>query len=363
MNAAGKDVVSLGIGGPDGAPPAAAVNAAIESMQRQDSHSYQLASGIPELKEAYARFYRNHYGVNLDPATQVLPLIGSKEGIMHISLAFLNPGDKVLVPNPGYPTYAAVTRITGATPVFYNLTEENGWYPDFDTLEATDLSGVKLMWINYPHMPTGTPATKELFDKTIDFGRRHGILIVHDNPYSFILNDNPMSILQTPGALDTAIEMNSTSKSLNMAGWRMGVAVGKPEYITWVRKIKSNIDSGQFRPMMLGTAKALEADSSWFNELNKTYASRRKAAERIMTALECSFNPAQQGMFLWGRIPDRIPDVERFTDLILEKCRVFITPGSIFGSNGNRYIRISLCAPIHRLDEAYNRLISQPNLL
>lgn len=356
MNAEGKDIISLGIGGPDGPAPAEAIDTTAEMLRRPDTHSYQLGTGIPALREAYAGWYADRFGVTLDPATQILPLIGSKEGILHVSLTFLNPGDKVLVPNPGYPTYTAVSRIVGAEVITYDLTADGGWYPDFDALEASDLSGVKLMWINYPHMPTGTPATRELFEKTVAFGRRHGILIAHDNPYSFILNREPLSLLSIPGAMETAIEMNSLSKSHNMAGWRMGMVAGSAEHISWIRRIKSNIDSGQFRPVMEGAVKALAQPQQWYDDLYDMYASRRKAAERVMDALGSTFDPGQRGMFLWGRVPDSVADVETFADEVLARARVFITPGFIFGSNGARYIRISLCAPVEKIDEARRRI-------
>lgn len=356
MNAAGRDIISLGIGGPDGAAPESAVEATVGSIRRSDTHSYQLGTGIPELRRAFAYWYAGHFGVALDPETEILPLIGSKEGILHISLAFLNPGDRVLVPNPGYPTYTSVTRIVGAESVPYDLTADSGWLPDFEVLENSDLDRVKLMWINYPHMPTGTPATRALFERAVEFGRRHGILIAHDNPYSFILNREPLSLLAVPGAKETAIEMNSLSKSHNMAGWRVGMVAGKPEFIDWIKRVKSNIDSGQFRPVMEGAVEALKADDTWYDDLYRMYASRRKAAEDVMNVLGCTFEPDQRGMFLWGRVPDTIADVEVFCDDILEKARVFITPGFIFGSNGARYIRISLCATVEKLNEAASRI-------
>lgn len=356
MRAAGLDVVSLGIGGPDGSAPLEAIEATTESIRRPDAHSYQLGTGIPELRMAFAEWYKDKYGVTLDPATMILPLIGSKEGILHISLAFLNPGDKVLVPNPGYPAYTAVSHIVGAIAEPYNLTAENGWYPDFDALEHIDLSGIKLMWINYPHMPTGAPASQSLFEKAVEFGRRHGILIAHDNPYSFIYNREALSILAVPGAFDVAVEMNSLSKSHNMAGWRIGMVAGSSEHIDWIRRIKSNIDSGQFRPIMEGAVQALKQPQKWYDELYTLYAERRKAAERVMEALGCSFDPSQRGMFLWGRVPDHIDSVEKFCDNLLQNKKVFITPGFIFGSNGERYVRISLCATVERLNEAAKRL-------
>lgn len=358
MNAGGKNVISLGIGGPDGSAPEAAIERTVESIRRPDTHSYQLGIGLPELRKAFADWYKRWYDVSLDPETMILPLIGSKEGILHISLAFLNPGDKVLVPNPGYPTYTSVSRIVGAQTVPYDLKAENGWYPDFDALEKSDLSGVRMMWINYPQMPTGAPASRSLFSEIVDFGKRHGIVIAHDNPYSFIYNREPLSLLSVPGALDIAVEMNSLSKSHNMAGWRMGMVAGNPEFIGWIKKVKSNIDSGQFRPLMEGAAEALKLDREWYDRLYDLYAERRKSAERVMGALGCHWDDSQRGMFLWGRVPDSVDDVEAFCDDILENARVFITPGFIFGSNGARYIRISLCAPVEKLNEAYERIKS-----
>lgn len=356
LKAAGHDVISLGIGGPDGAAPEGAVEATVRSIRRSDTHSYQLGTGIPALRQAFARWYKENYDVSLDPERMILPLIGSKEGILHVSLAFLNPGDRVLVPNPGYPTYTSVSRIVGADIMTYDLTAENGWYPDFEALEKSDLSGVKLMWINYPHMPTGAPATKQLFERIVDFGRRHNILIAHDNPYSFILNKEPLSLLSVPGAFDVAIEMNSLSKSHNMAGWRMGMVAGHADYIGWIRRVKSNIDSGQFLPVMEGAVEALNQGSEWYEGLNAVYGKRRKAAERVMHALGCDFDPNQRGLFLWGKVPEEVVNVEKFCDMVLNKAHVFITPGFIFGSNGERYIRISLCATEERLSEAAERI-------
>lgn len=356
MRAEGIDVVSLGIGGPDMPPAAEVVDTLVESARRPDTHSYQLGTGTPEMRAAMARWYADKYGVKLDPATEIMPLIGSKEGIMHISMTFLNPGDRVLVPNPGYPTYTSVTRIVGAVPVPYGLVEDNGWQPDFDALEALDSSDIKIMWVNYPHMPTGARAHLETFRRLVDFGRRHSILIVNDNPYSFILNNEPLSILQVPDAMDTAIEMNSLSKSHNMAGWRIGMIAANASFISWIRRIKSNVDSGQFRPMMDAAVCALSQGPEWYDNLNSLYAGRRAAAEKVMQALGCTFDPDQRGMFLWGRVPDTIDDVAAFAEDLLESAHVFITPGFIFGSNGIRYIRISLCSPVKALDEARRRI-------
>lgn len=356
LNAEGRDIISLGIGGPDRMPADEVIDTLCEEARKEGNHSYQSYTGLPALRQAYADFYRRWYGVELDPSKEILPLIGSKEGILHVSLALLNPGDGVLVPNPGYPTYTSVSRLAQAEVFNYDLTEENGWLPDFDQLEKMPLERIKLMWVNYPHMPTGTQATPELLQRIVDFGRRHGIVIAHDNPYSFILNDNPTSLLQIEGANDVAIELNSMSKSHNMAGWRMGMLASNPTMIEWILKVKSNIDSGQFRPMMLAAVKGLEADKSWYDTLNATYARRRAVAEEVMTALGCTFDPTQRGLFLWGRIADSESGSEAVADRALYESRVFVTPGFIFGSNGDRYIRISLCATEEKLREALARI-------
>ena len=363
LNAQGADIISLGIGGPDRPPLKDVIDTLCAEAQVESNHSYQPYVGIPQLRQAFARWYNRWYGVELDANTEIQPLIGSKEGILHVSLAFLNPGDGVLVPNPGYPTYSSVSRLAQAEIFNYDLTEENGWYPDFEALEKLPLERIKLMWINYPHMPTGTPATLDLYQKIIDFGRRHNIVIVNDNPYSFILNDKPMSILQVDGAKDIAIEMNSMSKSHNMAGWRVGMLASNPTFINWILKVKSNIDSGQFKPVMLAAVKALEADKDWYTTLNNLYRSRRNVAEEIMTELGCTFNPSQRGLFLWGRIPDSIASSETLADKVLYDARVFITPGFIFGSNGDRYIRISLCATEENMHRALNRIREMNNNL
>lgn len=356
LNAEGRDIISLGIGGPDRPPHARVVDTLCEYAHRSDTHGYQPYVGPVELRQAYADWYRRWYGVELNPANEIQPLIGSKEGILHITLAFVNLGDGVLVPNPGYPTYTSVSRLAGAEIFTYNLKEENAWYPDFDELESMPLDRIKLMWVNYPNMPTGAPATHELYEKIVDFGRRYNILIVNDNPYSFILNDNPISMLSVEGAKDVVIEMNSLSKSHNMAGWRMAMLASNAQFVEWVLKVKSNIDSGQFRPAMLAAVEALKCDSDWFDELNAVYARRRRVAERIMDALGCTFDPRQRGLFLWGKIPDAAESSEKFADNILYNARVFITPGFIFGSNGERFIRISLCATEEKMEEALTRI-------
>ena len=358
LNAEGKDIISLAIGSPDMPPSKATIQTLCDNAKKADAHGYQPTVGIPELRKAMAQFYKRWYGVELDPATEIQPLIGSKEGILHVTLALCNPGDKVLVPNPGYPTYTALSKILGQQIVNYDLREDNGWHPDFAQLEQMDLEGVKLMWTNYPNMPTGGRATRELYEQLVDFARRHHIIIVNDNPYSFILNrDEHLSILQVPGAKECCIEFNSMSKSHNMPGWRVGLLATNAQFVQWILRIKSNIDSGTFRPLQLAAAQAYENSDDWHTQANvATYASRRKIAEAIMTELGCSFDHTQQGMFLWGKIPDSIANVEDLTERVLHEARVFITPGFIFGSNGERYIRISLCAKDEKMQEALKRI-------
>lgn len=356
MNAAGKNVINLGVGSPDLPPSERTVNVLCESARQADTHGYQPYVGIPELRNGFAEWYRRWYGVELDPKTEIQPLIGSKEGILHISLAFLNPGDGVLVPNPGYPTYSSVSKLVGARLVPYDLKEENGWMPDFEALEKADLSGVKLMWTNYPNMPTGANASVALYEKLVAFGRKHGIVICNDNPYSFILNDCPLSILSIPGARETCIEMNSMSKAHNMPGWRMAMLASNAQFVQWILKVKSNIDSGQFRPMQLAAAEALKAPEEWYESINRTYRNRRDLAGQIMHALGCRFDENQVGMFLWGKIPERVFGSEILADRVLYDANVFITPGFIFGSNGNRYIRLSLCCKEKTLEEALARI-------
>ncbi|MCM1290595.1 MAG: aminotransferase class I/II-fold pyridoxal phosphate-dependent enzyme [Prevotella sp.] len=355
LNAEGKDIVSLGIGGPDLPPAESVLKTLSEASRRGDTHGYMPTKGDRRLRESFARFYKRHYGVDLDAESELQPLIGSKEGILHLSLAFINPGDKVLVPNPGYPTYTSAPKLAGAQVIYYDLKEEQGWLPDFAQLERLAQEGVKMMWVNYPHMPTGTPARRDVFEKLVAFGHKYGILIVNDNPYSFILNEHPQSILSVAGAKEVAMEMNSLSKSHNMPGWRIGMIAGNKEFISTVLKVKSNVDSGQYLPMQLAAAVALDADSQWYGSLNKEYALRRATAEKIMRSLGCSFDSNQRGLFLWGKIPEDVEDVERFTDRVLYEAGVFITPGFIFGSNGDRYIRISLCANQEKLNEALRR--------
>ncbi len=356
LNAAGADIVSLGVGGPDRPPHTDVVKTLCDEAAKCDAHGYQPYTGLKELRQAFTDWYGKYYGVELDPGSELLPLIGSKEGVTHITLAFVNPGDGVLVPNPGYPTYTSVSRLAEAEIYNYDLTEETGWLPDFDALEKLPLDRIKLMWVNYPNMPTGKCASTETFERLVEFGRKHNIVIVNDNPYSFILNDTPLSIFNVAGAKDIAIELNSLSKSHNMPGWRIGMAASNPEFISWILRVKSNVDSGQFRPVMLAAAKALQCGGEWYEELNREYRARRKVAEKIMCALGCSFDPQQRGLFLWGKIPDGQSNAEEYTDTILDKARVFVVPGSIFGSNGDRHIRLSLCATQKKLNEALSRI-------
>ena len=358
MNAKGMDIISLAIGSPDMPPSEETVETLCREARKADAHGYQPTTGIPQLRQAMADFYRRWYGVELDPAKEIQPLIGSKEGILHVTLAFVNPGDAVLVPNPGYPTYTSLSNLLGARIVNYDLVEDNGWQPDFDQLESMDLTGVKLLWTNYPNMPTGGRAQRETYERLVRFAREHDIIVVNDNPYSFILNEGEkLSILQIPGAKDHCIEFNSMSKSHNMPGWRVGMLATNGEFISWILKVKSNIDSGTFRALQLAAAQAYANTEQWHTEANiATYARRRAMAQEIMDTLHCSYDPNQVGMFLWGRIPDSYADVEELTERVLHEARVFITPGFIFGSNGKRFIRISLCAKDEKFREAVERI-------
>ena len=358
LNAQGLDIVSLAIGSPDMPPSKRTIDKLCEVAANPNAHGYQPTMGTPELRQAMAAFYKKWYGVELNPNTEIQPLIGSKEGILHTTLAFVNPGDEVLVPNPGYPTYTSLSKILGAKVVNYNLLENNGWQPDFEGLEQMDLSRVKLMWTNYPNMPTGGVARMETYERLVAFAKKHGIVVVNDNPYSFILNENPLSLLQVSGAKDCCIEFNSMSKSHNMPGWRVGMCCTNATFISWILKIKSNIDSGTFRGIQLAAAEALQHnDAEWHHEANiNTYLRRRKIAEEIMTTLGCTFDPNQVGMFLWGKIPEKYNNVEDLTERVLHEARVFITPGFIFGTNGERYIRISLCAKDDKIREALQRI-------
>ncbi len=362
LNAEGKDIISLAIGSPDMPPSEHTIDVLCQEARKANAHGYQPTIGIPELRKAMADFYKRWYGVELDPASEVQPLIGSKEGILHATLAFVNPGDTVLVPNPGYPTYTSLSKLLGAEVVNYDLTEEGGWQPDFEQLEAMDLSRVKLMWTNYPHMPTGARARRETYERLVAFAKKHGIVIVNDNPYSFILNEGEfLSILQIPGAKECCIEFNSLSKSHNMPGWRVAMLCSNAQFIQWILKVKTNVENGTFRAIQLAAADALtNTTEEWHHEANvRTYGSRRAIAEEIMEALGCTFDPDQTGMFLWGRIPDSYENVEDLTERVLHEARVFITPGFIFGSNGNRYIRISLCAKDELMREALARIREQ----
>ena len=360
MNAdGGSPVINLGIGGPDFLPSDATLRSLIDDAMRPDANGYQSYVGLPELRRAWSDFYARWYGVTLDADREVLPLIGSKEGIMHLTMAMVNPGDAVLVPDPGYPTYTSVSKLCGAQILTYDLTYENDWEPDFDAIEHYDLSRVKIMWVNYPHMPTGKRASRELLSRIVEFGRKHNILIVNDNPYSFILNNHPTSIMQIEGAEEVCIEFNSMSKTHSMPGWRQGVAVGRPEFIEWMLRVKSNVDSGMYRPMMKAAATALANPEEYYRRQNEAYRVRRIAAEQIMQHLGCEFDPNQGGLFLWGRIPDHYADCEALTEPILQKARVFLTPGFIFGKNGERFIRISLCAPFEKIQEALLRISAE----
>ena len=358
LNAEGQDIISLAIGSPDMPPSPQTIEKLCEVAHDPSAHGYQPTCGLPELRKAMAGFYKRTYGVDVDWATEVQPIIGSKEGIMYATLAFCNPGDKVLIPNPGYPTYTAVNKIFGTQIIYYDLQENNGWQPDFDTLEKMDLEGVLLMWTNYPNMPTGGTARMETYEKLVDFARRHDIVVVNDNPYSLILNEHPMSIMQVPGAKDYCIELNSMSKSHNMPGWRVAMMLSNKDYISWIFKIQSNIENGTFRGIQLAAAEAYNTNSEdWHRENNiENYRRRRVIAEQILDTLGCTYDKSQVGMFVWGRIPDSYADVEDLTEQVLHEAKVFITPGFIFGSNGKRYIRISLCAKDEKIEEALKRI-------
>jgi aspartate/methionine/tyrosine aminotransferase len=358
MRKEGLDIINLGIGSPDQPPSESTVTALIEEARKPTSHGYQSYSGIHSLRKGFADLYKKYFHVELNPDNEILLLMGSKEGIMHISMAFVNPGDEVLVPDPGYPTYSSVTNLVGGIVKKYKLNEKTGWEPDLDSLEKSDLSKVKLMWVNYPHMPTGVSGSMELFERLIAFCRKHEILLVNDNPYSFILNNDYKSVLAVNGSKEVALELNSLSKSHNMAGWRVGMVAGNSEYIKAVLKVKSNMDSGMFLGMQMAAVEALKNEESWFNSVNSVYLKRRKIVEEIMNLLSCKFDKSQVGLFVWGRIPDAISDCESFIEDILNKAHVFITPGFIFGEEGQRYIRISLCATEQRLEEAKERLVN-----
>ena len=353
--AAGKPIINMGIGSPDLQPPTKVLDAIQKSLGDASAHKYQSYQGLPELRNAITTFYKRKFSVDSNPENEVLPLMGSKEGIMHISMAFLNEGDQVLIPNPGYPTYTSVTKLVGATPLFYNLSDATNWQPDFDALETQDLTGVKIMWVNYPHMPTGANATLETFEKLIAFGKKHQILIINDNPYSFILNDTPLSILQVDGAKDIALELNSLSKTFNMAGWRVGMVLGNSRYINEILKVKSNMDSGMFYGIQKGAIEALQLSDDWFTAQNKIYKERRALIWQLADKLGARYDRNATGLFVWAKIPQGKKAVE-VTDAVLYDKDIFITPGTIFGSQGEGYIRFSLCVTSEVIKEAIQRL-------
>ena len=355
LAAAGKPIINMGIGSPDLQPPVEVLAAIKSSLNDPSAHKYQSYQGLPELRSAISEFYKNKFSVDTNPEDEVLPLMGSKEGIMHISMAFLNEGDKVLIPNPGYPTYTSVTKLVGAEPLFYNLSDANNWQPNYKELEEQDLSDVKIMWVNYPHMPTGTNGTLETFQKLVAFGKKHQILIINDNPYSFILNDNPVSILQVEGAKDTALELNSLSKTFNMAGWRVGMVLGNSAYISEILKVKSNMDSGMFYGIQKGAIEALQLPDTWFTVQNKIYEERRVLIWKLADKLGATYNKNTTGLFVWAKIPEG-KKAEEVTDAVLYDKDIFITPGTIFGSQGEGYIRFSLCVTKAIIKEAISRI-------
>ncbi len=355
LKATGLPIINLGVGSPDLQPPHKVITALTESLTSPDAHKYQSYQGLIELREAMANFYREQFNVALSPKTEILPLMGSKEGIMHISMAFLNEGDEVLVPNPGYPTYQSVTKLLGAKPVFYDLEEDNNWHPDLLALEKSDLSKVKLMWINYPHMPTGINATYKFFEELIAFAKRNNILIINDNPYSFILNNAPKSILSVRGAKEVCLELNSLSKTFNMAGWRVGMVLGDEKYINNILKVKSNMDSGMFYGIQKGAIEALKCSEMWYISLNSVYEQRRELIWKLAEALNCTFDKSTSGLFVWAKLPDFLK-AEEFIDIVLKNNHIFIAPGTIFGSKGEGYIRFSLCASTEDIEEAIARV-------
>ena len=355
LSAQGKPIINMGIGSPDLQPPPAVIEAIQQAVLQEGAHKYQSYQGLPAFRQAVADFYQKNYQVAVNPENEILPLMGSKEGILHISMAFLNKGDKVLIPNPGYPTYTSVTNLVEAVPVFYDLTSEHNWEPNFKQLEQKDLSNVKLMWVNYPHMPTGAKATEDLFKKLIALGKKHQLLIINDNPYSFVLNNNPLSILSIDGAKETAIELNSLSKSFNMAGWRVGMLLGATPILEEVLKVKTQMDSGMFYGIQQGAIAALKVSSGWFENMNEIYQKRRKLIWQIAEALDCTFDKNTSGMFVWAKIPAG-KKAENIVDDLLYKHHIFIAPGTIFGSKGEGYIRFSLCVPEEKIKEALERL-------
>lgn len=356
MRRAGLDIINLGIGSPDQPPSENTIARLTEEARKPNIHGYQSYNGIPALRKAFSDWYLRYFNVKLDPDNEILPLMGSKEGIMHITMAFVNQGDEVLIPDPGYPTYSSVTRLVGGKIKYYELDEKNGWLPDIKQIEKIGLGNVKIMWINYPHMPTGAKASPKLFSELVDFAMNHNILLCNDNPYSFILNKEYLSLLSVEGGKETALELNSLSKSHNMAGWRVGMVAGNSEYISTILKVKSNMDSGMFRPVQEAAIEALGNPPEWYDKINDIYAERRTIAGEIMDILDCIYDKNQTGLFLWGRIPDKIDSCELFVEEILNGANVFITPGFIFGKKGERYVRISLCADKEKLKEAKNRI-------
>jgi LL-diaminopimelate aminotransferase len=356
LNKAGKGIINLGIGSPDLPPHSDVIKTLQDEASKDNVHAYQSYKGSPILREAIAEWYKKYYAVTIAPATEILPLLGSKEGIMHICMTYLNEGDQVLIPNPGYPTYTSAVKLAGGTPLYYELTAENNWAPDFENLEKSDLSKVKLMWVNYPHMPTGQLPSKLLFEKLVAFAKKHQILICHDNPYSFILNETPMSLLMIEGAKEVVIELNSLSKSQNMAGWRVGMLIAAEERINEILRFKSNMDSGMFLPVQLAAAKALSLDKSWYDSVNKIYQARREKVFELLDVLKCVYSKEQVGMFVWAKIPSEYKDGYALSDKVLYDANVFITPGGIFGSAGNEYIRVSLCGSVEKFSEAIKRI-------
>jgi aspartate/methionine/tyrosine aminotransferase len=353
-----EQIINLGIGSPDLPPAPAVIKALTEAATQQNHHGYQSYRGVKVLRHAFANWYKKYYGVTLDEESEILPLIGSKEGIMHISMTFLEKGDEVLVPNPGYPAYQAVSELTGATPIFYDLDENNNWQPDLAKIAQRDLTKVKIMWVNYPNMPTGADATNAFFVDLIAFAKTHNILIINDNPYSFVLNDHPKSILGIEGAKDCVLELNSLSKSHNMAGWRVGALFGRADLLQEVLRFKSNMDSGMFLPVQIAAAKALNLDENWYKHQNKIYEKRREFAWKIMDLLGAKYDKNAVGLFVWAKVPDEVADVETWLDKVLYGAKVFITPGFIFGTNGERYVRISLCGTVEKFEEALERIES-----
>ena len=356
LNKEGKNIINLGIGSPDLPPHPDVIKTLQEEAAKPGVHGYQGYKGIPALRQAFADWYQRWYRVSLNPDTEVLPLLGSKEGIMHICMTYLNEGDEALIPDPGYPTYGSAVKLAGGKPLAYLLKEEQNWYPDLEALAATDLSKVKLMFVNYPHMPTGQPIAPGLFESLISFAKAHQILLIHDNPYSFILNDNPVSLLEAPGAREVVLELNSLSKSHNMAGWRIGMLCGSKERIEEVLRFKSNMDSGMFMPLQLAAAKALSLGSDWYSHINGIYSQRRAKVYLMLDILGCSYAPNQVGLFVWAKIPEHYEDAYALSDEVLYGANVFLTPGGIFGSQGSRYIRISLCGDLSRFEQAITRI-------